>query len=628
MSMLTVSDLGRTHGDRTILAKVSFDLARGDRLAVVGVNGSGKSTLLRIVSGHDAPDQGGVDLARGVRIGYLPQELGEETGPVLAQPLIEAAAQPLAHLDALEQELRELEGRMGGTGPDRMSRVLRRYGEVTAAFEAAGGYSRHARIRGVLSGLGFPEGELDCPVGRLSIGQRRRMGLARVLLAEADLLLLDEPTNHLDLEALAWLENYLVHASATMVLVAHDRHLLGRTANLVLELHEGHGVLYRGDYSSYLRQANERREREGKEAEAQSRERAKLEAYVRRYRAGQRAGMARSRQRALARMAPAARLRTTTRQTAMPGGMARHSGRLVLRGRGLAAAGHGSRPLFSGLDFELWRGDRLGIAGPNGGGKSTLVRVMLGLQAPLAGTVEYGKDVDPGYFPQVPEFPPGDEQLSALDHFLDRTGWLGAAARSFLARFGLPGDTALRAVGVLSGGERTRLRLAELLAAQPNLLVLDEPTHHLDLFAREALMESLLTYPGTLVLVTHDRHLLDRVTTRLLYVKEGQATQVEGRLEDHLAATANQLAELPRPVVSRQATRPALGGNHLPGKLKALEDRIAREESERARLEELLSSPHTYQKGDPAAVNREYRELLVRLEALYAEWERLASVLS
>ena len=626
MTVLAVTDLGRAYGDRTVFTAVNFELAKGDRLAVVGGNGSGKSTLLRLLAGQDAPDRGRVDLARGVRIGYLPQELGEETGPQLAQPLALAAAQPLAFLDALEDELRELEGGMGGAGPDRMGRLLKRYGEVTAAFEAAGGYSRHARVRAVLSGLSFREEEFDYPVDRLSIGQRRRMGLARLLLAAPDLLLLDEPTNHLDLEAMAWLENYLVQAPATVALVAHDRQLLDRTVNLVLELHQGQGVLYRGDYSSYSQQAEERGERERREALAQSTERARLEAYVRRYRAGERAAMAKSRERALARMGPAVRPRPAVRQTAMPAGMARRSGRLVLRTMGLAG-GHGSRALFSGLDLELWRGDRLGIAGPNGSGKSTLIRVLLGLQAPLAGRVERGKDVDPGYFSQVPEFPAGDEQLSALDHFLDSTGWLPAAARSFLARLGLTGDTALRTVSALSGGERTRLRLAELLAAQPNLLVLDEPTHHLDLFAREALVASLLEYGGTLVIVTHDRHLLDRVATRLLYVKDGQVTPLEGRREDNLVRVAASPAAPPRPARARPAARPAQADRRF-GELKALEDRIAREEGDRSRLEDLLASPHTYQEGDPATVNREYRELLIRLGALYEEWEKLAATLS
>jgi ATP-binding cassette subfamily F protein 3 len=626
MTVLVAGDLGRAYGDRTVFAGVNFELARGDRLAVVGGNGSGKSTLLRLLAGQDAPDRGRVDLARGVRRGYLPQELGEESGPCLTQPLAVAAAQPFAHLEALEEELRELEGAMAGAGPDQMPRLLKRYGELTAAFEADGGYSSHVRIRAVLSGLGFREEEFSKPVGQLSIGQRRRMGLARLLLAEPDLLLLDEPTNHLDVEAMAWLENYLALVRATVVLVAHDRQLLDRTVNLVLELHQGHGILYRGDYSAYVLQAEERREREQSEAEAHSKEQAKLEAYIRRYRAGERAAMAKSRQKALARMGPAVRPRATVRRTAVPGTMARRSGRLVLRAVGLAG-GHGSRALFSGLDLELWRGDRLGIAGPNGSGKSTLLRVILGLQAPLAGRVERGKDVDPGYFSQVPEFPPGDEQLSALDHFLHDTGWLPAAARPFLARLGLTGDTALRAVGALSGGERTRLRLAELLATQPNLLILDEPTHHLDLFAREALVDSLLEYPGTLIIVTHDRHLLDRIATRLLYLKDGQVTSLEGRLEDNLARMAAPPAGPPRPAPPRPVAQQPARPNHRRSELKDLEDRIARAEGDRARLEDLLASPHTYQEGDPASVNREYRELLVRLEALYGEWEKLASTL-
>ncbi|MDQ7793865.1 MAG: ABC-F family ATP-binding cassette domain-containing protein [bacterium] len=618
MSILTAEGLTRRHGDLTVFEGVDLSLARGDRMAVVGPNGSGKTTLLRVLAGLDEPDEGRLHLAGGIRVGYLPQEIGQGGGIDPGRTVLQVAGEPLAYLDAWENQLRRLEGEMSRAGP-AIEECLREYGRLSDRFEAAAGYERHARVEAVLRGLGFGDQEWGLPAGNLSGGQRTRLGLARLLLEGPDLLLLDEPTNHLDLEANEWLEEHLAAARSTFVVVAHDRRFLDRLTNSVLELEAGRGRLYRGNYSAFARQAAERRSRQELDARTRERERERLEAYVRRYRAGNRAVQARSRQKALDRMEPAPPPPPTARSPLLRITAGRSSGREVLKVTDLAA-GYGGALLFSGVNLELRRGDRLGVAGPNGSGKSTLVRVILGLQPAAAGTVEWGHEVDAGYFAQVDDSGDGEPAGSALERFCDRTGMLPGPARLFLARFGLVGETPLGDVASLSGGERTRLRLAELVAGRPNLLVLDEPTHHLDLPAREALAEALAVYPGTLILVTHDRYLLERMAGRLLYLRQGEVRLFDGGLQA-FRVHREEKAVAPRPSPTRQIPAARRTGG---GQLDALEQAIGRLEEQRARLEDLLASPHTYQEGDPAAVSREYREVTRQLEELYRSWEAAA----
>jgi ATP-binding cassette subfamily F protein 3 len=509
MSVVVAERISKTYEPYDIFWDVSCSVARGDRIALVGRNGTGKTTLLNILAGLEPPTGGRVTTARGLRIGFLPQGASLEGDGSLWQAMMAA----FAPLRDMETQLHKLELDMAN--PARTEAALEAYALLRDRFEHLGGYTYHDRTKHVLVGLGFAPKEHNTPLDHLSGGQRTRAYLAKLLLQSPDLMLLDEPTNHLDLQAIEWLEGYLNSWEGTVVLVAHDRYFLDRVVRKVWELTFGQLEVYNGNYSQYVQQRAERYERRLKEYHAQQAFITKEEDFIRRYMAGQRTRQAQGRLKRLERFKRDKVLdlpreeHTIKLQFQDP----LRSGDKVVSSQELVVGYERDQPLFRCPDLDLRRGECVALLGPNGSGKTTFLKTVLGDVPPLAGQGQLGASLKIGYFAQVhDDLRP---ERSVLNTILEVKNLPLGEARNFLARFLFTGDDVFKTIGELSGGERSRVALAKLVLQRANLLLLDEPTNHLDIPSQEVLEEVLDGFAGTILLVTHDRYLVDRLATQL-----------------------------------------------------------------------------------------------------------------
>src|SRR5437867_9140658 len=532
MSVLSVQAVAKRFGERLVFSDISFRLAHGDRVGLVGPNGVGQATLLRIAAGLETADAGNVALARGTRIGFLEQEvLADASGTVE-----EHARGAAAHLRELEAEMRGLEPRLATGDQD----LLERYADVQHRFDHAGGYDFDATVGRVLAGLGLG-GMRDREVRTLSGGERTRLGLARLLLEDPDLLLLDEPTNHLDLAALEWLERFLIEQDETILVSSHDRWFLDRVTSRTLSFERNSVVEYRGGYSSYARQRADRDAATEKAASRQAEDIARTEEFIRRYGAGQRSKEARGRAKKLARVerieAPERAQKHGWRLEA-----AHLAGDTVVQTTPLAV-GYGEPLVRTGM-LRIARDARIAVVGPNGAGKTTLVRTLVGDLTALEGYVQSAPTARVGFLAQAQLELGGDDTV--LDAMKVASGMSDAEARDHLARFLFRGEDVFTSVGVLSGGERSRLALARLAARQANLLVLDEPTNNLDLLAREQLEAVLGSFEGALLVVSHDRYFIDKLATEIWPIESGVLKRFEGNWSG-LQRLRSSGTELPMP---------------------------------------------------------------------------------
>ena len=567
MSILMAERLAKSYDPQDIFWDVTCSVARGDRIALVGRNGTGKTTLLRILAGLERPSSGRVHRAKGLGIGYLPQGATLTGEGTLWQAMMAA----FEELQALEERLHRLEVKMAV--PAQAESALEAYAPLRDEFEIKGGYTYQDRTKHVLMGLGFPPAEHDMPLSHLSGGQQTRAFLARLLLESSDLLLLDEPTNHLDLQAIEWLENHLNSWEGTVVLVAHDRYFMDRVVHKVWELAFGELEIYSGNYSHYVQQRVERHERRIKDYQAQQAFIAKEEDYIRRYMAGQRSRQAKGRLKRLERFKRDEMLdrpveeRTISLRFQKP----LRSGEKVVWSQDLVVGYEPEQPLFRSPDLDLRRGECVALLGPNGSGKTTFLKTVLGEIEPLAGYARLGASLKIGYFAQV--HADLDPDKTVLDTLLEARNLPLGEARSFLARFLLTGDDVFKRVAELSGGERSRVALARLVLQRANFLLLDEPTNHLDIPSQEVLEGVLDEFPGTILLVTHDRYLVDNLATQLWIIQpEAGALEVfEGSWAEYVALREKES----QPAEERQSKDKW-----------SQEERQARREQQRARREE------------------------------------------
>jgi ATP-binding cassette subfamily F protein 3 len=536
MSIIVAERLAKSFDPEDIFWEVSCSVARGDRIALVGRNGTGKTTLLRILGGFEEPTSGRVYRAKGLRIGYLPQEATLEGDRTLWQEMM-TAFEPLHELEA---RLHGLEVEMGD--PGRAEAALEAYAPLRDQFELMGGYTYQDHTKHVLMGLSFPPEEHDTPLAYLSGGQKTRALLSRLLLESPDVLLLDEPTNHLDLQAIEWLEGYLNSWEGTVVMVAHDRYFMDRVVRKVWELAFGQLEIYAGNYGQYIEQRQDRYERRLKEYRAQQAFIAKEEDYIRRYMAGQRTTQAQGRLKRLERLKQDEMLeRPREEQTIkLRFQTPLRSGEKVAWSQDLIVGYERTAPLFYCPDLDLRRGECVALLGPNGSGKTTFLKTLLGEIKPLSGYARLGASLKIGYYAQVHS--DLDPDKSILDTILEVKDMPLGEARSFLGRFLFSGDDAFKRVGDLSGGERSRVALARLVLLRANFLLLDEPTNHLDIASQEVLQDVLDQFPGTILLVTHDRYLVDRLASQLWIIQpEGQALEVfKGTWSDYVAARGQE----------------------------------------------------------------------------------------
>ena len=636
MSLITATNLAKAFGNEDIFQDISLGIPRRARTAIVGANGIGKTTLLRILVGLDEPSAGEIHRSKGLRIGYLPQEatlLNDGT-------LWDQCLQAFSELIALSTELQQLEKEMAN--PQTRDAALARYGTRQTYFEHLGGYTYEATIRQTLTGLGFSESDYQRPVLQLSGGQRTRALLAQLLLEDPDLLLLDEPTNHLDIGAVEWLEAWLRDWDGAVVIVSHDRYFLDQVATTIWEMTP---VIekYRGNYSAYVLQREERYARRLAEYEAQAEFIDKEEDYIRRNIAGQNTSQAKGRQRRLSRLLEEAKLtppRNASRKMAMNLQTALRSGDLVLRTYDLQVGYHDEgHPLFFCPDLVLQRGECTAIIGPNGAGKTTFLKTILEKIPPYKGEVRLGASLKVAYFAQAhEELKPERTLMEEINTVLP--SMLPAEVRNYLARYLFMGDDVFRKVNTLSGGERGRLALAKLALSDANLLLLDEPTNHLDLPTQEVLQSILADYRGTIILVSHDRYLIDALASQIwevdpqaetLHLFEGSYTQYKA--ERSAKATQNNSVKIEQvtshPVTAKSNPKPVMSRNQerqIRSKMTVIEDQIKQLELELSRLALKLENPP----DDPVKVQhlgKNYMETQSRIDKHLSEWDDLSHLL-
>ena len=616
MPLVQLCNVNLSFGARRVLEGVSTTLHRGDRVGLIGANGSGKTSLLRVIAGRLVPESGAVHVRRGLRIGLLEQE------PDLPRDgtVLQAALAALDEVAAIERRMREIERAVAEASPHARPPLLKELGRLQQRFEHARGYERESRAAAVLAGVGFRQEELDRPVASLSGGERSRLALAQILLHQADLLLLDEPTNHLDLQGVEWLEEFLLKKyRGAVVLVAHDRAFLDRTVTRIAELSEGRLAEYPGNYAAYVALKAERLRAQERAFEKQQAFVAKEEEFYRRYHAAQRAREAKGRMKRLARIERLEAPRDE-RSISLEFALRRDPAEICLRAEGLAK-GYGGRLLFQNLDLEVKRGERIGIVGPNGCGKTTLLKTLLGLLPPDSGRVRIGQNVVVGYLPQIIADLAPDRTI--LDEVWERRRTLTEAeVRGLLGRFLFSGDDVLKRLGDLSGGERKRVVFASLIVVEaPNLLFLDEPTNHLDIASREALEAALADFPGTIVAVSHDRYFLNRIADRLIVMDGRSARVFHGRYADYAA----ERDAARRPPAPAESPRPKSGPRRAPrlskNRLARLEQEISALERERTSLEAAMADPANYANPEKArSLPARYAEVKAALERLYDLW--------
>ncbi len=638
MSELTMSGIAVEFGATVLLRDVTFSVERGERWGVVGRNGSGKTTIFRLLSGEQAPTRGAVARASGARISVLEQH--RDFGP--ATTVWEAAAGPFTDLLALERSLEDQAAALGAAGDAATPAMLGRYAHDLERFTHQGGYTIAPRIDAVLHGLGFdPEAAREQALESLSGGERGRVGLARQLVAPADILLLDEPTNHLDLETTTWLEDYLRSLDATVLVISHDRDFLERVADHVLHVEAETATPYTGGYSAFVRQRAERRLSQQRAFDRQRRSIASEEDFIRRNIAGGNSRQARGRRQRLSRV---------ERLSPPPG----EEGAMTVAFEALERGGDqvlvaddvriafGERILLHEFSARVGRGEVVGLVGPNGSGKSTLLKAFVGERAPDGGTVRIPESVRVSYYRQdLGQLPP---DRSLYDVIADlRPAWGRGAVQGHLGRFGFGGDSVLRRAGSLSGGEQARMALAMMMLEGANLLIFDEPTNHLDVESIEALEDAIADFGGTVLLVSHDRALLRALVDRVWVLHESRITDFPGSFEEwetasreraHAAQVAAAEEEASRRVRERRQTRPAVGSRkggdtaRRDARRELAESEAVVAEAEQAvdAIRRRLEDPALYGTSagarDAARLGAELDAARRTLDAAYARWER------
>ncbi|WP_281890105.1 ABC-F family ATP-binding cassette domain-containing protein [Paenibacillus sp. YYML68] len=663
--LLQVSGISKSYGVTSVLSNITLQIEARERIGLVGVNGAGKSTLLQIIAGELSYDEGTIYKSKETKIGYLRQNSGLHSDRSIWAELLSVFTSVLE----TESELRRLEALM--SDPDvladdkKTEDTMRRYAELSERFRAAGGYEVEAKVRGILNGMGFGQMDPATPVQALSGGQKTRLALAKMLLEAPDLLLLDEPTNHLDIATLTWLEQYLRSYPGAILVVSHDRYFLDALVDAIYEIERHASKRYTGNYSRYVELKQADYESQLKHYEKQQEEISKMEEFIQRnITRASTTKRAQSRRKALEKMDRLDKPLGELKRASFSFEVEATSGREVLDVRGLSISYDGTKPLARSLTFQLRRGDTAALIGPNGIGKTTLLKTLIGHHQPDTGTYLWGANVRIGYYDQEqtglnPIHSVLEEVWNAFPHLEE------ARIRTVLGSFLFSGEDVFKKISALSGGEKARVALAKLMLQKANVLILDEPTNHLDLYSKEVLESALIDYEGTLLFISHDRYFLNKMAERMLEMSQQGITDYLGNYDDYIEKKA-ELAEIEQQRLADEAAKrggaaagagatgakgaagaasggaPAdnaalTGGSYEASKqakreersrqrkLEQLEQQIAELEDEIATLEQELALPEVY--NDYVLVQEKNEQVEAKRSALadcYEQWEQLA----
>jgi ATP-binding cassette, subfamily F, member 3 len=647
--MLTISGISKSYGERTLFSEATLQVNRQDRIGLVGPNGSGKTTLFSFILGEMEPDAGGITMERGVSFGYLPQE----SAPISDETVIELATAVSPEFIRLRRIIKawEADHPVEALHPEEI------HDDIHDRFNELGGYRLEARARQILAGLSFRQTDFDRPAREMSGGWVMRAHLARLLVQEPDLLLLDEPTNHLDLEALLWFQEYLKTYPGAILVISHDREFLNQLVRSIVEIRQCRLLQYHGNYDNYVEQREANEQQQLAAFKHQEREIDRLMTFVNRFRAkNTKATQAKSKLKQIERMEKIEAPGPADAQISFQFPQPQPSGQRVIRLRSIFHA-YGENVVYRGMDFEAQRGQRIVLVGPNGAGKSTLLKLLAGVLEPQGGTRELGHNTKVGYYSQY-RLDMLDPSRTVLEEALDTPRQVGEqATRTLLGCFLFRGDDVFKQVQVLSGGEKSRLALVKLLLDPPNLLLMDEPTTHLDMASIDALAYALDQYRGTLIFISHDVYFIRALSNHVVHVNAGKLTPYPGGYEYYLdktralsaragltAGTNPSGARFPAPAAvngggsSRkdqrrvEAERRQARSREVRDQaaiVRRLELEIQELESEQQEFTTALEDPATYsQPGRGAELSRALVDLREKLQARMAEWETAASTLA
>ncbi|MGO4890511.1 ABC-F family ATP-binding cassette domain-containing protein [Anaerobacillus sp. MEB173] len=643
MIIMQCVQLSKSFGAEPILSNIKLEVQSRDRIALIGRNGAGKSTLLKIITGQMSFDSGELIIPKDVKLGYLAQDTGLESNLSIWEEML-AVFQPL---QKMEQELRQLEGKMSDNNvlnnPALYEKVLKDYDELQIKFKDQGGYQYEADIRSILSGLKFSTFDYSTKISTLSGGQKTRLALAKLLLTKPELLVLDEPTNHLDIETLTWLEQYLVNYDGAILIVSHDRYFLDKIVTVVYEISNTKSTKFHGNYSDYLEEKAKRYEVELRQYEKQQEEVAKLQDFIQRNIArASTTKRAQSRRKQLERMTLMGKPQGDEKSASFSFDIMKQTGNDVLRLENVAVGYDKSKPLFANANLQIKKNESVALVGPNGIGKSTLLKAINQELTTIEGAISYGSNVMIGYYDQEQAKLTSNKQV--LHELWDEYPLTPEKEiRTVLGNFLFSGDDVLKVVSDLSGGEKARLQLAKLYMQKANFLIFDEPTNHLDLDSKEVLESALIDYPGTILFVSHDRYFLNRIATRIVEIssigltdyigdydyyirKKEELKELELLEQKQLQESTPNEGKASDKVSFQQDKEAKKQERQRQRRIEEIENMIEQFETEVAQDEEALCDPEIYQDHERSAtLNEQIEERKAKIEKLMEEWEELQS---